>query len=363
MSNPKSSAIRLFQPCDVDAVTDLFIKTFRRDVRTNRAAIARCIAETYLDVWHSSDFAGSLVHVDDRGGANGFLGVIKAELEFNGRRIKAGVFGTFMVAAPQQNAAIGVRLAQTCRSLPLDLLYSDTASPRSLEFARLMRCETMATQSLEWIKIIRPVETAALMMARRLPIGRATLAKVASKIGGVARRGEFDDEAVVLIDEDRFLTLAEELTQDRSIRPCWRSEAMRRLLTLASQKKKNGPIGLYEVKARRGRTAGVFILYAGPTKIAQALQIVARRDSARTVAAAVIGAAKRRGAAALRGYSDSRIIEGLIGEERLFYRHGGAATAFARDPALRAALHRDEVMIGGLVGERWSRLVSDSFEE
>jgi hypothetical protein len=372
LSSAPVGQIRFFRQDDADRVTDLFVKTFRRGARTDRAAVARCFVQTYLGGPNGRDAAGSLVHVDEKGVVNGFLGVLKIGMEIGGRPLRVGILGAAMAAEPKKNPAIGVRLALACRSMPLDLVVSDTAIPHSLEFARALRFELLATESLEWMKIFRPAATAALLLARRIPVGERFLKALASVAEPVAKR--FYDpgdpgasgctvpaEKISVLDIEGFLTRAEELTQDRLLRPCWRSEQMRWTVEQAALKTKNGPMRLCEVVARDGRLIGVFILYAGRGDVAHALQIIARPGCARAVVASLVRLAESEGAPAIRGVADPRVLEGLIGVPGVFYHHGAVAVAFSRDREVRAALSAGKALIGGLVGERWSRLIADPF--
>jgi hypothetical protein len=364
-----ASRVRRFEPRDLGQVADLFIERFRPGARGKQAAVARCISETYLARPESPGEAHSLVHVEVDGAVTGFVGMQPAAMRMNGRSLKVGVLGAFMVARPEQNPAIAVRLGRAVRASNLDLVTSDTTNPRSLSFCRALRIELLPTHGLEWVKALRPAETLAALLARRVG-GNALLSGLARLVEPLARR-VYDPSLTEptslatttrLLDLDGFLERAEILTGEWPLRPDWRSGAMRRLIGLAALKVRNGPMRLCEVVESNGRLAGVYILYTARGKIAHAPQIVARPNREREVVVSLLRLADDEGAAAVRGVVDQNVLTGLAGVPRVFYHQGAAAIAFSRDAEIRAALREGKALIGGLIGERWSRLVADPFD-
>ena len=66
------------------------------------------------------------------------------------------------------------------------------------------------------------------------------------------------------------------------------------------------------------------------------------------------------GAVAVRGRTAPALFDALLERRCLMFRHSASVVA-ARDRALVERLKRGDAAFNGLVGERWSRLMGDSF--
>ena len=56
-------------------------------------------------------------------------------------------------------------------------------------------------------------------------------------------------------------------------------------------------------------------------------------------------------------------MPGLFRNDNLFFRHASGTHLHARDAELLKAIVAGRALVGGLVGEGWTRLVSDEFAE
>ena len=140
---------RSFRPDDIADICALFSQAFRPGVTVRRSDLADAIAETFLTAPAYHPDRGSLVHIDEAGRIDGFMGIINMTLRLGPRTLQAGVLSAYM-ADRRANSAAGVALIRAARRLPLDLIFSDTASRRSLALSRPFGFTLLPLQSLQW---------------------------------------------------------------------------------------------------------------------------------------------------------------------------------------------------------------------
>ena len=105
---------------------------------------------------------GSLVHLQANGAIDGFIGAFPQPLLLHGRRLQGVITGSFMVEDPAANPITGARLVRSLLNGPQDVTIADTANRCSLDFQRVLGCETFDLQSLQWTKILKARELCAV---------------------------------------------------------------------------------------------------------------------------------------------------------------------------------------------------------
>jgi hypothetical protein len=69
------------------------------------------------------------------------------------------------------------------------------------------------------------------------------------------------------------------------------------------------------------------------------------------------------GCTVVRGAAQPFLMPGLFRNDSLFFGHASGTHLHARDAELLKAIVAGRALVGGLVGEGWTRLVSDEFAE
>jgi hypothetical protein len=175
------SLIRPFEPSDLPEVAIMFLKAFRGRTAAAPTSLIEHMRDVYFGHPAYDRRMGSLVHLRLDGAIDGFIGAFPQPLMLSGRALRGVVTGGFMVDDPAANPITGARLVRRLLNGPQDVTITDTANRRSLDFQRVLGCETLDLQSLQWTKILEPasyvlslldVRTGRLPMMPLRPLAR-----------------------------------------------------------------------------------------------------------------------------------------------------------------------------------------------
>ncbi len=347
----------------------MFAAAFRSGSVIRRDAVALALERTYLTSPGDRLQPASLVDVGADGTIDAFMGIVTLSARLGDRPLRVGILGNFM-ARDSNRAKAAVRLARATTTEDFDLVFTDTANQISLGITRALKYAVLPLHSLEWVKILRPVETSTFLVGRRIPGLVRALAPIARFLDRGARRLAFaslpapERGAVtdVAISHLEFADAALALVERFRFHPDWseRTELLW-LLEQASRKTRNGPLNVRKVVDPQGKTLGLYLLYARAGAAAHALQILSIRNHELSVLGAVMKRADAIGAVAVRGSANPHVLGGLMRQRGIFYHHVAAATSFSRDPEIAAALAGNDSVIGGLLGETWTQLSTEDF--
>lgn len=364
----KGGVIRAFQKSDIPRVCHLFSQTFRLG-RTYRVHdLAACLEATYFQSPAYTEETGSIVHVDENGTVDGFMGVIAITMVVDGRRLRAGILSAYMADDPDNHPGIGVSLARGVMARDFDLLFTDTANRTSLDISRAMRFAFLPMQSLEWVKILRPAGTGLYFLGKRFPrlaspfgpLGRAVDALYRRAVPpDASARKTLDGVRHRALDAGDFAEAARPFLEPYDLKPAWADLSW--FVAQAELQTKYGAIHVREVLDRLGRRIGLYLLYARRGHVAYALQILASRGREELVVACLIAHADELGAAAVRGPTSEDIARGVLRQKGIFYHHVMGTIVWTRDKDVAAILRGGNILLGGLAGETWARIVTEDF--
>ncbi|GJE16236.1 hypothetical protein [Methylobacterium marchantiae] len=361
-------SIRAFERSDIPQVCRLFSQTFRLGRSYQAGKLAACLEATYFDSPAYTEGTGSIVHLDRNGALDGFMGVIAMTMVVGERTLRAGILSAYMAADPDNNPGIGVSLVRGVTARDFDLLFTDTANRTSLDIARATRFATLPMQSLEWVKIVRPAGTGAYFLAKRVPRLAAPLVPICRAVDALYRRVARPDVPLgKTLDGVRsrplsareFAEAAKPFLEPYDVKPAWADLAW--FVEQAELQTKYGPLRICEVVDRVNRRIGLYLLYARPDGVAFALQILALPNREEIVVGKLIAHAAELGAVAVRGGTSADITKGLIRQKGIFYHHVMGTIVWARDPRILSAIRGGNVLLGGLAGETWARIVTEDF--
>ncbi|WP_434725728.1 hypothetical protein [Mesorhizobium sp. RIZ17] len=353
---------------DLEHVAALFLRKFRHRRHLRDRAIAQTadyMRKLYLD----GDESKALVQINPQGRLGGFMGVLKARYELNGTALNAAIIGPFMTDSSTDHGWAGPQLLRTLHQGEFDLYLTDSANRTSLAFARPMKYQLLPVHCLEWTCVFRPGAMAAAMLRRKWPgLPRLALDPGAKAFDALARKrfepsSQHSSQRIHRepIDAARFAQQLPVLMTDYSLRPSWRDGELPRLLALAAEKRADGPLRFGGTYDETGKMLGCYAFYGQAGGIANLLQIQASGSLWGATLDALIAAARDMGCAGITGQTQSTVMPQLFNYNGLFFRYAGGTMVRSRIAEVREAVRAGDIFIGGLMGDRWTRLSSDDF--
>jgi hypothetical protein len=361
------------QPGDVPAVAALYMRVLRRRAGAPSPGLTRFFRSFYCDGPFREPDIPSLVHVDADGRVTGFVGVNATPMLWKGRRLRAAFSGSLMVDNPRTAPLAGAALLKAFLAGAQDLSFSETANPVSQGMWERLRGHVLASSSLDWLRILRPAGFALASAAGRVPALRAALplARAVDRLAGrrtpkssVARFVSDANPAGLTADpvgEDEFTALLERFTEPYALRPDWSGGYGAHVLAEALSKPGFGAPVMAAVRARGGATLGAFLYHVKPGGLGRAVQVLAAPERTGAVLQCLFADALDRGAVAVRGRADARIVQAAPGRS-LVFASVSSTVAHARDAELLAALQAGQGLVNGLAGETWCRLFGGALD-
>lgn len=364
----RATTIRHLRRADLPEVARLFSHAFPANRWFSETAVGARLERVYLDhPWYEEELS-SLVAVSRGGEIEGFLGCFPFPLEGEDRRYRAVSLGVLMVGPARQGRLLGPRLVRRAARGAADLVFTDTANRASLGIGRSVGFSILPVQSFEWVRILRPVTDSLDRRSGR--IGR----KVVRFVGGLLR--PFDLAVTSLsgrphpvsrpgvrsraIDAEEFCGEWPRFVEDYSIAPAWRAGDLQWVLDRTGEITGRGRLHLRAVDGPRG-IVGLYACHVRAQGRAIVLQLLAKRRAAARVVDCLIADALADGATSVVGTVQPHLLEGLLVNGACAYRHRATSLVLARDPDLIQAALSGRVFLGGLIGEGWMGLDSDSF--
>ena len=354
---------------DLEHVAALFLTKFRHRRRQRDRAIAQTadyMRGLYLDGGESK----ALVQINPQGRLGGFMGVLKARYELNGRTLNAAIIGPFMTDSSINHGWAGPQLLRALHQGEFDLFLTDSANRTSLAFARPMKYQLLPVHCLQWTCIFRPGAMAAAVLRRKWPgLPRLALGPCARAFDALARR-RFEPSTQHSpsqrihrepIDAAQFAEQLPILMTDYSLRPSWRDGELPRLVALAAEKRADGPLHFGGTYDEAGKMLGCYAFYGQAGGVANLLQIQASGSHWGVTLDALIAAARDMDCAGIAGQTQSRFMPQLFGYKNVFFHYAGGTMVRSRIAEVTEAVRSGDIFIGGLMGDRWTRLSSDDF--
>jgi hypothetical protein len=355
--------VRLAEARDAAEIGGMFQDVFR----AKGVAPPRTLVDYLSRLYLAEGKSASLVHVGHDGRLDGFMGIALAQMTLDGTPLRVGVTGCYMAASRERSGRAGLALYRAARSMGLDLYISDTANQITAQVAIAHGSKLLADHSLEWMRLLHVGRLAADMTERRFGAaagaGARLLAPAIDAAGRLAVRPLEAKGAAATreIDAATFLERAEPHFARYRLRPAWTRESGLALMALASEKRRNGPLRFFETVVAGGRAPGCFALYLERGRVSLLLEALAEpRQMEATLRAAML-IAQSEGASAIRGATRPSLTPALFPIPGVLYRHNAATFIHVKRPDVIAAIGAGEALLGGFVGEGWSRLISDAF--
>lgn len=364
--------VRTLEHADLQSVADLVVRTFQGREQAS-PEMRTYLGQLLLDLPDRDPEINSLVHVDDEGVVNGFMGVFTQLMEVDGRILRAAIGNSLAVHPDARDPMVGARLLRSFFRGPQDITISDRCNAISVGMWRGMGGSSLPTFSMEWHRTLRPVSASTSRVRGRLKLRRVTapltsaldnlVGRYAKRRGkqqwvtptlplrppGLTRRDATDAE---------LLSAIPELVAASRLHPVWSEAGLRTVLTHSARKSEFGETIRQIVHDRSGRVAGAYVYYLQPHGFAQVLHVLPAKGMAEAILDILLADAAERGAVAIGGRAQASLLEPLM--DRHAVLSGEYRCVFnSSDAAVLDAVGRGDAVIGGMVGEFWTRLNGD----
>jgi hypothetical protein len=158
---------------------------------------------------------------------------------------------------------------------------------------------------------------------------------------------------------DEFRLCAAPMLRRFSIRPSWSKSEFDWLFNVASMNKCLGALQCRKVIHEDGRTIGAFLFFGKPRGMASVLNVLCEEGREAEVTAAMFACLDAEGYAAARGMAQPFLMNAISRQRWLLFRHRGYFCMVTRHAEVKAAALGNDIYIGGLASESWSRLLTD----
>lgn len=357
-SPPRSEdRIRPFRHADIPAVIEIRHLAFRHSIRTSTGDLAAYFAHTFLDGPWCDPVLPSLVHLDDTGAVNGFVGVVPRRMRFEGRTLRVAV-PTQLMVRPGSPSGSGLRLVRAIFDGPQDLTISDVANDAARRLWERVGGHTSHLHSLQWTLPLRPVRY-ALGRLSRFPLGRAVnyalrpACALLDRLHSDPPRTRGGPLTTERFDPPRHVGLLNEIAARWPLHPVYESEMLAWQLEETARRPAQGPLEAHLVRDAFGHGIGWFIYFANRGGIGEVVQVVAHPGEQEKVLGLLESRARAAGVVALSGRMEPGLADIFAARGIGFTRTGPWFLTHARDPRLYAVVLHGEGMLSRLEGEWW----------
>lgn len=358
---------------DLQTVADLLVRTFQRHQGVASPAMADYVGALFLELPDRQADIQPLIYEDDAGVVIGFMGMYAQQMQIGDKVLRAAIGHSLVVNPDAGDPTAGARLCRSFLQGPQDIAFSDRANTISTALWRGMGGLILPFYSLDWQRILRPAEAATFKVRRRLHLLGSTAPLLQAMDGLTARIARSRGRAVMEppsfpsrpnglsrsdVHIEELMKAIRVLVAEDVLYPVWSDAALRHQLEQAAQKRDLGPVVQQIVHDGSGRLVGAYIYHLKPHGFAHVLHVLTRRQLAGQVIDILLVDAYERGAFAIGGRAQHRLIEPLA-ERHASFSSTSRLVFSASDPEVTAAALAGQAVFGGLVGEAWPRFHGD----
>lgn len=361
-----SRCVRPMEAADLPAVGRLFNKAFRRKNEEPQQDLLGYLDHVFLQNPGYAPEHGSIVHKDGTGRIDSALLSLPMSFHAMGHRITARLLCAFM-ADGRAGFAGAAKLARAIRLSQPDLCFSDNASPVSADHWITGGGFMLPIQSLEWRRTFRPFQGGFERLRETMPAFRhLRLTPLLKPADLVARRlfGAFvppgpPGMASIEAGLDEFLACARQMTERFAIRPDWSREDLAWLMDTAALNTSLGQLRCKIAVNAQGATVGCYLFSGRPGEMAHVLNVLCLEGREFDVVGHMFADLAASGYAAARGMAQPFLMNALMRQRQMNFRHRGYFCMVTQHRDIREAALRNDIFIGGLASESWSRLLTD----
>lgn len=358
--------IRPLRSDDIPALAQLYMSVFRGREGGSFPRLERHMRMLFLEHPRQNEDCVSLVYESGGGEIGGMFGSLPAPMLLDGRSVIGSIISTWMARPGSLRAEAGTRLVRAHLKRRHAISFTNTANATSVSMQESLRFRFSSHYSLEWFKALNLSSYAASVAARRagarLPDWLARgLHAPERALRAQSRPQSPPGWRVEAVGVERFAELLVSLTPRFRLRPDWSAQDIVWTLNLAAERIGGGPLRLCEATDEKGRLAGVFAYFAPPMGRAETIELVAPRHGETRLLQALIADADAQRCAYVCGRAGPLIVRGLFETPRVYYRQTAAAAFRSDVPEIAAAVAYGEALLGGLIGDGWTPLATETY--
>jgi hypothetical protein len=354
--------IRPFSEHDLPEVTSLYEREIRSGSETPPPGLADYFRRTFLEhPWVDPEIP-SLVFESSPGRVAGFLGSHVRRFRFDGRAIRLACSGQLVTAPEVRHEAAGAFLLRAYLAGAQDLTITDGANePARLLWERLGG-ETLHVPSIDWIRVFGPIAVGFEYATRnRAPRAARAFAPVLGARLWRRRRprppGKVEELTPEgLVEHGKALGAAFRLRPDYDV--AFAEWLFRELAAVRSR----GDVLRSLVRADDGRVLGWYVAFVRKGAVCDAIQVAATDRVVDVVLDHLFREAAERGASAVRGRLERRLLPALSVRAR-FLRYAGGALAHSRSAEIMRVVRSSNSLLTRMDGEWWMGHHLEPFRE
>jgi len=350
---------------DLDQVAGLFLRNFRAGSCFDTSDFKTYVRDVFFDSSRYEEESGSIVYENAEGRILASIFSMPLQITANGRIHNGRLMSFFMKDVDVSTRAIWSMCMQL-RPHRHDFCFSDTANVVTRKIVLAGGGEELPLQSLKWRRLFRPAAHLALKAARGLPgrpsrtagalaglcdpaIRRAARALVPENAAGATSRA---------IEPSRFHWLAQEHLARFSVHPTWSHAEFEWVLQQARKNRALGRCMIREVEDGNGNSLGGYLYFVNREGYAEVFNIVSAPGQECAVVGELMVHCDREGYVAAGGMNQPFLMSPLSEQKYVSFRHRGHFWIITRHPDIIDAVRRNDIYIGGLASEAWSRLMT-----
>jgi len=348
---------------DIPQVADLYWTVLRERKGSPPPAVQSFLKELYFtNPWMDSSLP-SLVY-DDRGKITGFLGVVPRGMSLRGQPIRIAYGGNFVVHPDFRTTFAGLHLLRTYMAGGQDLSQTDSANDTSRALLERLGFTTIVPLSIHWVRALRPVRCVARSVSyltksallAALEIAARPVSSVADGLAAKLSSSPFRQIDSPLqaseLDLDTLLKCLAEFRGLYSLWPEYDKPSLAWLLSFMERMKGHGEtLRRFVLRDGSGKIVGWYIYYATAGGLGEVAQIGGARQHLKSILDHLFHDAWSRGAIALHGVLDRRLMDDFSEKNCFFTCRGGWTVAHSRNPDLLALLNHGDAFLSRLDGE------------
>ncbi len=363
--------VRFLRASDIAEAADLHHRVTGETPKTPEmeAAYARWFSEAFfLDpMFEAAEGVGPLVHVNERGVIDGFLGVSARRMRAGKQTYLAALSSQFVVAPEARSKLVALKLLRSFLCGPQDLSIADGANESSAALWRALGGVSSHLYGTHWLRPLRPFSFAAAVGAQRgpafararsltRPVTRA-LDEVAIRIPGpqrpVAPAG-IDAEPLSI---EAFVELSPRFAERGALMPDHDVASLRWVLSRTSAMGGGAPLECSLLRVRGGEPVGLYVAILPAGDLARVLHLAASQNAHDPVVRFLVHRAFQRGALSLGGRIQPPLMGAVSRALGFFHKRSSQVLLYARRPELLAAFDRGVAIFSQLEGEWCLRFI------
>jgi hypothetical protein len=349
---------------DIPEVASIFYRAFRRPEQQPTEDFRRYFEQSFFDSPVYEPAQAGLVHRDIDGQIDSALLVIPMRVSVHGEIITGRLMSNYMTD-PQKRTSGGAEMVLTIRARNQEFCFSDSANEVSADHWKAVGGRVLPIQSLDWRVVFRPARWLVRRARSRLPFGLAAVAGVLARpLDAVLRKLKSVTTCARLAHvapmcRAAFIATAPRFVERFAVHPQWAPDELGWLLDMAARNTVDGPLRLLEIHDDDGVLCGCCAVYARPGGIARILNILTAPGGEAATVCHLLAYLDALGCVGAQGMAQPFLMTAMGRHKGMSFVPRGAYCISTRRADIVDAALKGDCYLGGLMGEDWSRLVTD----